>query len=114
MPHCHFFMCQIRVRTSIPKTYSRACLVVQWLSMHLVMWGTSIGSLVQKDPKCCEATKPAGHDNGDCTLESGLCSSRSHFNENPTHRKETAAPAHRNQRKPTLSNEDTAETKISE
>ena len=34
-PHCHFFMCQIRVIIFIPKTYSRASLVVQWLSMRL-------------------------------------------------------------------------------
>ena len=107
-PHCHFFMCQRRVIISIPKTYSRASLVVQCLSMCLVMQGTSVRSLIQKDPKCCEATKPAGHNYWDCTLEPVLCNSRSHLNEKPTHGKKRAAPAHHNQRKPTLSNEDTA------
>ena len=42
-----------------------------------------------------------------------VCNSRSHLNEKPTHRKKSAAPAHYNQRKPTLSNEDAAEMKIS-
>ena len=101
-------MCQRRVIISIPKTFSRASLVVQCLSMCLVMQGTSVRSLVRKDPKCCEATKPAGHNYWDCTLEPVLCNSRNHLNEKPTHGKKRVAPAHHNQRKPTLSNEDTA------
>ena len=36
-------------------------LVVQWLRICLPMQWTRVWSLVQKDPSCCGATKPASH-----------------------------------------------------
>ena len=34
-------------------------LVAQWLRIRLPMQGTQVQTLVQEDPACCRATKPA-------------------------------------------------------
>lgn len=36
-------------------------LLVQGLTIHLVMQGTSIPSLVREGPACCETAKPVHH-----------------------------------------------------
>ncbi|KAJ8779985.1 hypothetical protein J1605_012021 [Eschrichtius robustus] len=40
---------------------ARASLVAQWLRIRLPMQGTRVRALVQEDPTCCGATKPASH-----------------------------------------------------
>ena len=46
---------------TIEKWTSRISLVVQWLRIRLPMQGTRVRSLVQEDPTCRGATKPARH-----------------------------------------------------
>ena len=71
-----------------------ACLVVQWLRIHLALQGTSVCSLVQEDPICLGAIKPMS---SNCcsppVLEPMLCIKRRHCNERPEHRCWRAAPA---------------------
>ena len=43
------------------KIHYRASLVAQWLRIRLPMQGTRVRALVQEDPACHGATKPAGH-----------------------------------------------------
>ena len=35
--------------------------LVQWLRIHLPIWGTQVPSLVWKDPTCLRATKLVHH-----------------------------------------------------
>ena len=57
---CVFYHSKKNLRTS---------LVVQWLRICLPMQGAWVRSLVQKDPTCCEATKPVHHNYWACALE---------------------------------------------
>ena len=92
--------------------------MAQWLRIHLPMQGTQVRSLVREDPTCRQATNPVRHNYWACALEpveartpqllkparleAMLCNERSHCNEKPVHR---------NQRKPTRSNEDPVQPK---
>ena len=58
-----------------------ASLVAQWLRIHLPMQGTRVQALVQEDPTCHGATKPA-------CLEPMLCNKRTHRSEKPAHHNE--------------------------
>ena len=51
------------------KLRTEAFLMVQWLRIHLVMQGTWVQFLIQKDPTCCGATKPVCHNYCSCALE---------------------------------------------
>ena len=60
--------------------------MVQWLRIHLPVQGTWVQSLVQEDSMCCRVTKLMLHNYWSLlTLESMLCSKRSHHNEKPEH-----------------------------
>ena len=71
-------------------------LVAQWFRIHLPMQGTWVQTLVQEDPTCCRATKPASHNYRThvpqllkpVRLEPVLRNKRSHRNEKPVHRNE--------------------------
>ena len=39
----------------------RASLLAQWLRIHLPMQGTQVQTLLQEDPPCRRAAKPAHH-----------------------------------------------------
>ena len=56
-------------------------LVAQWLRICLPMQGTRVRALVQEDPTCCGATKPA-------RLKPVLRNERDHRNEKPAHHNE--------------------------
>ena len=43
------------------KILFRVSLVVQWLGIHLSIWGTWVQSLVWEHPTCHGAAKPMGH-----------------------------------------------------
>ena len=84
----------------------------QWKRICLLMQGTGLGSLVQKDSTCCRTTKPMGHSYWASTLqpvkrncwaprlqllksdrlESVLCNKRSHHSEKPQHGNEEESP----------------------
>ena len=73
-----------------------ASLVAKWVRICLPVQGTQVRALVQEDPTCSGATKPA-HCNYKAhvlqllkaaRLEPVLQNKRSHRNEKPTHRKE--------------------------
>ena len=48
-------------RTSPRVNFIGASLVAQWLRICLPMQGTRVPALVQEDPTCCGAAKPASH-----------------------------------------------------
>ena len=80
-------------KTTIQKDTCRTSLVAQWLRICLPMQGTRARALVQEDPTCHRATKPASHNYWahmpqllkPVRLEPVLCNKRSHCNEKPTH-----------------------------
>ena len=88
-------------------------LAAQWLRICLPMQGTWVQALVQEDPICRGATKPASHNCWACVLqllkparlEPVLCNKRSHCNEKPAHRNEEWPPL-TTTREPTSSNAD--------
>ena len=88
---------------------SETPLVVQWLRICLPMQGSRVQSLVQKDPTCLRAAKPMSH--GAWALEPVLWNKRRHHSEKPEHCNQRVAPAHRNWRKSTCSNEDSVQQK---
>ena len=47
----------------------RVSLVVQWVRIHLLMYGTQVQSLVWEDSTCCRATKSLCHNYWACALE---------------------------------------------
>ena len=51
------------------RLHLRAFLVAQWLRIRLPMQGTRVQALVQKDPTCRRATKPACHNYWVCALQ---------------------------------------------
>ena len=114
------------------KTKWRASLVAQWLRIYLPMQGTWVRALVQEDPTCHGATKPVQHNYWACALEpashnywarvpqllkpvrleSVLCNKKKPLQWEAHTPQRRVAPAHRNQRKPTHSNEDPTQPKI--
>ena len=80
-----------------------ASLVVQWLRILLPMQGTWVQSLVQEDPTCCGATKPACCNYWARVLQllsprsrAHAPNKRSHRNEKPAAPQQRVAPARRN------------------
>ena len=65
----------------------RASLAVQWLRICFAMQGTRIQSLIRKDPTCCRATKPKGHNCRDCTPEPSSSKHRGRHPEPVLHKK---------------------------
>ena len=88
-------------------------LVTQWVKICLPMQGTWVWSLIWEDPTCCRTTKPRSHNHWACAFDPMslnywrpvclLWHKRSHRNEKPMHC---------NQRKPTQSNKDPAQSII--
>ena len=50
-----------------------ASLVAQWWRVGLPMQETQVRSVIWKDPTCCWAAKPVGHNYWGCALEPGSC-----------------------------------------
>ena len=63
-------------------------LVAQWLRICLPMQGAWVRALVQEDPTCRRATKPASHNYWSLCAEPVLHNKRSHRNKKPAHRNE--------------------------
>ena len=61
----------------------RISLVVQWLRIYLPTQETELQSLVQEEPTCHKATKPASHNYRAYILESMPCNKRTHCSETP-------------------------------
>ena len=59
-------------RKGTKKTETGACLVVQWLRIHLPMQGTQVQSLSQEDPTCLRAAKPVHQLPSLCSRARGL------------------------------------------
>ena len=74
-------------RLTLTKEIGRSSLVVQWLRIHLLMQGTWVQSLVQRDPTCLRAPQLLSPN----ALETKL-RKRSHHNGKPMHRKEEQPP----------------------
>ena len=85
--------------------------MVHWLGIHLSVQGTRIRSLVQEDPTCCGAARPASHDDWACTLDPAPWNKRSHSRENAARCTWRADPSHHNERKPARGSEDPAHPK---
>ena len=77
-------MLQLEKTLSIKKwPWGGTSQVVQWLRICLLMQGTWVRFLVQKDSTCHRATKPVDHDYQAHTLEPVLLNKRIHCNEKP-------------------------------
>ena len=76
------------------------------------MQGTHVRSLLWGDSTCCWANKPVYQNYWAWALEPALCNKRSHNSEKPAHRNSKVALAHLDYRKPTCSNKDPAQPKI--
>ena len=102
-------MANTKYRFWSSKSQCHACLVVQWLSIHLPMQKTWVQSLIQEGPTCC--TQPtyapqllspcsgAQETQLLCAIEPTLYK-RGHHNEKPMHHNWWAAPLAPTREKP--------------